>query len=49
MVPGIQFHLATAMLWREVRGKQLVMATHDAALAMAARSCGFKAVGVGVR
>ena len=42
-------HLATAMLWREVRGKQLVMATHDVALAMAARSCGFKTVGVGVR
>jgi predicted nucleic acid-binding protein len=39
-------HLATAMLWRERTGTDLVMATHDAALATAARACGLKVVGV---
>jgi predicted nucleic acid-binding protein len=38
-------HLATALAWREVRKQPLVMATHDAALAVAARSCGLKTVG----
>jgi predicted nucleic acid-binding protein len=38
-------HLATAMLWREVKKKRLGMATHDSALATAARSCGFEALG----
>jgi predicted nucleic acid-binding protein len=38
-------HLATALLWREVRKKRLVMATHDNALGMAARSCGFEVIG----
>lgn len=34
-------HLATAVLWREHRGGDLVMATHDVALATAARASGF--------
>lgn len=38
-------HLATALLWREGREKDLVMATHDASLAMAARASGFRVVG----
>ncbi len=38
-------HLATALLWREARKQPLVMATHDTALAMAARSCGLRTVG----
>lgn len=40
-------HLATALIWRETRKQPLVMATHDGALAMAARSCGLEAVGTG--
>ena len=38
-------HLATAILWREVRGKDLVMATHDQALGEAARAFGFAVIG----
>jgi predicted nucleic acid-binding protein len=38
-------HLATALLWREGTGADLVMATHDGALALAARSFGFRVVG----
>lgn len=38
-------HLATALLWRERGAADLVMATHDAALAVAARACGFRVVG----
>ncbi len=38
-------HLATALLWREQRGEELVMATHDAALSTAARACGLPVVG----
>jgi predicted nucleic acid-binding protein len=38
-------HLATALLWREQRGKSLVMATHDATLAIAARAFGFEVLG----
>jgi predicted nucleic acid-binding protein len=34
-------HLATALRWTEVRGRNLVMATHDAALALAARAVGW--------
>lgn len=40
-------HLATALLWREQSGSDLVMATHDTALATAARASGFRVVGVG--
>jgi predicted nucleic acid-binding protein len=39
-------HLATALLWSEGRQEDLVMATHDAALAIAARASGFRVVGV---
>ncbi len=39
-------HLATAMLWTETRGEALVMATHDQALATAARASGLRVVGV---
>lgn len=38
-------HLATALLWRDTRGEELAMATHDRALALAARSCGLRVVG----
>jgi predicted nucleic acid-binding protein len=39
-------HLATALLWRETMGAQLVMATHDVALATAAQAHGFRVLGV---
>ncbi len=39
-------HLATALLWQEKERKQLVMATHDTALGIAARACGLRVVGV---
>ncbi len=39
-------HLATADLWREVQGKDPVIATHDRALALAARASGFRVIGV---
>ena len=38
-------HLATAVLWREQSGADLVMATHDVALATAARASGLAVVG----
>ena len=39
-------HLATALLWRQQREEELVMATHDAALSTAARACGLPVVGM---
>ena len=39
-------HLSTAMLWREVRDRELVMVTHDQSLAVAARASGLRVVGV---
>ena len=39
-------HLATALVWRERMGAPLVFATHDAPLALAARSFGFEVAGV---
>jgi predicted nucleic acid-binding protein len=39
-------HLATASLWRETRGLELTVATHDRALAMAARATGFRIIGL---
>ncbi|MCP3979591.1 MAG: type II toxin-antitoxin system VapC family toxin [bacterium] len=39
-------HLATALLWREREAADVVMATHDAALALAARASGLRVVGV---
>ena len=38
-------HLATALLWREVRADDLVIATHNQTLALAARACGLRVVG----
>ena len=38
-------HLATALLWREQNGKDLVMATHDGGLALAARAFGLETLG----
>ena len=39
-------HLATASLWRETRGLELTVATHDRALATAARATGFQIIGL---
>jgi len=39
-------HLATALLWQEKERKDLVMATHDAALGTAARACGLRVAGL---
>lgn len=38
-------HLSTAEMWREVRGEEPLMATHDQALALAARASGFRVIG----
>lgn len=38
-------HLSTALLWKEESGKDLVMATHDRALADASRGAGLAVVG----
>jgi uncharacterized protein len=39
-------HLATAELWRETRGQEIVFATHDRALGLGARASGFKVIGL---
>ena len=39
-------HLATASLWRELKGQDLFMATHDRALATAARATGLRVLGM---
>ena len=39
-------HLATALIWQERTDTELVMATHDSALALAARVFGLRVVGV---
>lgn len=39
-------HLATALIWREHTGTNLVMATHDSGLALAARASGVHVIGV---
>ena len=38
-------HLATALLWRDTRDEDLVLATHDRALALAARASGLAVIG----
>jgi len=38
-------HLATALVWRDRTGRSPVMATHDATLALAARSFGIDVLG----
>ena len=39
-------HLASALLWRDAMGVDLVVATHDGALGLAARAHGFKVLGI---
>jgi predicted nucleic acid-binding protein len=39
-------HLATALLWKETTGTDLVMATHDGALALGAQAHGLTVLGV---
>lgn len=39
-------HLTTALLWKESTGAELVMATHDVALALGAQAHGLDVVGV---
>jgi predicted nucleic acid-binding protein len=39
-------HLATALLWKESEDAELVMATHDRALAIAAEAHGLMAIGI---
>jgi predicted nucleic acid-binding protein len=39
-------HLATAVLWKEMSREDLVMATHDGALGLAAQAHGLTVVGV---
>jgi hypothetical protein len=39
-------HLATVLLWKEMTGTTLVMATHDGALALGAQAHGLPVVGV---
>ena len=38
-------HLATALVWKEMTAESLTMATHDAALAMAATAYGLPVIG----
>lgn len=38
-------HLATALLWQDVEAEAVSFATHDLALARAARACGLAVVG----
>jgi uncharacterized protein len=39
-------HLASALLWRESTGEELMMATHDRALALGAQSHGIRVIGI---
>ncbi len=39
-------HLSTALAWRDARNAELTMATHDRALATAARAAGMPVIGV---
>ena len=39
-------HLATALMWREARAEDIVMATHDRALGTAAQASGLRVVGL---
>jgi predicted nucleic acid-binding protein len=38
-------HLATALVWRDRMGQDLVMATHDGGLAIATRAFGIEVIG----
>ena len=39
-------HLATALLWQEANDEPLTLATHDAALGLAARAHGMPVIGL---
>ena len=39
-------HLSSALLWQEFTGTDLLMATHDRALALAAQAYGMKVLGI---
>lgn len=39
-------HLATALLWRETSGTELILTTHDSALGNTARACGLRVLGI---
>jgi predicted nucleic acid-binding protein len=39
-------HLATAWLWREEKQEDMIMATHDVGLGIAARALGFRVLGL---
>ena len=39
-------HLATALLWKEMAGAQLTMATHDESLGLSAKAHGLSVVGL---
>jgi len=39
-------HLASALLWRESAGEELMMATHDRALALGAQAHGIRVLGI---
>ena len=39
-------HLSSALLWREVSGENITMATHDRALALGAQAYGMRVLGV---
>ena len=39
-------HLATALVWRDRMGSSLIVATHDSALGLAARTFGFEVRGI---
>jgi hypothetical protein len=44
-MPLDALHLATALVWRDRLQESLAIATHDAALAGAARSFDFRVIG----
>jgi len=39
-------HLATALIWRDREGSSPIVATHDSALGLAARTFGFEVRGI---
>ena len=39
-------HLASALLWRDSTGEELMMATHDRALALGAQAHGIHVIGI---
>ena len=39
-------HLVTALLWKDLTHTELIMATHDTALALGAQAHGLRVVGI---